>query len=323
MDRRKFITTTGLGSAGLMLSAASTRPLAQKSIGIIGLDTSHVTAFTKIIHGDKDAEFKVTHAYPHGSATIESSYSRIPRYTEEVKAMGVQITDSIEDLLSKVDYVLLETNDGRLHYEQAKRVFEAKKPVFIDKPIAASMKDVVGIFELAEQHQTPVFSASSLRFSPTTQAIVKENKIGKVLAADIYSPAKLEETHPDLYWYGIHGVESLFTVMGTGCKTVRRIYHPDSEVVIGEWEDGRIGTFRGLRAGKTGYGGTAYGTEGISPAGVYEGYQHLLVEILEFFKTGIPPVKKEETIEIFAFMTAAEESKKKGGKAVSVAKYMK
>ena len=318
MDRRTFLTTTGMGSAGLWLSAATAKPSAQKSIGIIGLDTSHAPAFTKIIHGDEESGFRVTHAYPHGSKTIESSYSRIPRYTKEVKAMGVEIIDSIDTLLEKVDFVLLETNDGRLHYEQAKKVFEAKKPVFIDKPIAASMKDVVGIFDLAEKHQVPMFSASSLRFSPTTQAIVKENKIGKVLSADIYSPAKLEETHPDLYWYGIHGVESLFTVMGTGCKTVRRIFHPDSELVIGEWEDGRIGTFRGLRTGKTGYGGTAYGTEGISPAGVYEGYEHLLVEILEFFRTGIPPVKKEETIEIFAFMTAADESRNLGGKPVNI-----
>ncbi len=313
---------TGIGATSVLFSTANTKKRSFQSIGMIGLDTSHSTAFTEIINKDSNKNFKVTHAFPYGSKTIESSYSRIPKYTKEVEALGVEVVDTLEKVLDQVDVVLLETNDGRLHLEQAQAVFEAGKPLFIDKPLAASMEDAIRIFELAESHGVSFFSASSLRFSPTTQAIVKDGKIGDVLAADIYSPAKLEPTHPDLFWYGIHGVESLFTVMGTGCNNVRRFYHPDTDVVIGEWEDGRIGTFRGLRKGETGYGGTAYGTKGISPAGVYEGYEHLVFEILDFFETGIPPVSKKETLEIFAFMTAAEESKRKNGKAVKLEKFL-
>ena len=327
MNRRKFIQTSSLAGAGAYLAPiilnATPKPLETISVGMIGLDTSHSVAFTKILNEkEADAGFRVTHAYPYGSLDIESSASRIPRYTEEMKGFGVNIMDSMDAMLAEVEVVLLETNDGRRHLEQAEAVFKAGKKVFIDKPLAASLKDAVQIFALAEQYQVPMFSASSLRFAPTTMA-VRNGGIGKVLGADTFSPAKLEATHPDLYWYGIHGVESLFTIMGTGCKTVRRIHRDGMDVVIGEWADGRIGTFRGLRDGKTGYGGTAYGTEGIAPAGVYEGYEPLVKEIIQFFRTGISPVPKEETLEIFAFMTAAEVSKRKKGKVVSLESVMK
>lgn len=310
---------TGSGLALMTDPLNSLGTFEDVKVGIIGLDTSHAVAFAKIINQPEDGKptgFKVTHAYPHGSRDIESSVSRIPKYTEDVKALDIVISDSIASLLDEVDVVLLETNDGRLHLEQALEVLESGKRVFIDKPIAASLKDTVAIFDAAKKYNVPLFSASSLRFSPSTQQMAKGETIGKVLGADTYSPAKLEETHPDLFWYGIHGIESLCTVMGTGCQRVSRIFKPDMEVVTGEWENDRIGTFRGLRTEKAGYGGTAFGTEGIAPAGAYEGYEHLVVEILNFFKTGIPPVSAEETIEIFALMAAAHLSGERDGEYV-------
>ena len=294
-------------------------------VGIIGLDTSHSTAFTEILNEAEAppdvAGFRVVAAYPHGSADIESSVSRIPRYTEAIQTMGVDIVDSIDDLLARVDVVLLETNDGRPHLAQALQVIAAGKPLFIDKPVAGSLVDAVKIFDAAQRRGVPVFSSSSLRFMEAAQAI-RQGAVGAVLGADAYSPATLEETHPDLFWYGIHGVETLFTVMGTGCETVQRIYTEETDVVIGRWADGRIGTFRGIRDGKRGYGGTAFGTEGIAPIGPYEGYRPLVVAIVAFFRTGQAPVSPEETLEIYAFMEAADESKRHGGAPVKIARVL-
>ncbi len=295
-------------------------------IGIIGLDTSHSVAFTRLFNAAEPdsalAGFRVTAAYPYGSRDIESSASRIPGYTEEMRALGVEVVGSLRELLDRVDVVLLETNDGRLHLEQALEVFEARKPVFIDKPMAASLKDVLLVFEAAETYGVPVFSSSSLRFMASAQA-VRNGSVGAVLGADTYSPATLELTHPDLFWYGIHGVEILFTVMGTGCESVSRTHTDGVDVVVGRWQDGRIGAFRGLREGKTGYGGTAFGSSGIAPLGPYEGYRPLVVEIARFFRTGISPVSPAETIEIFAFMEAADESKRRGGSAVRLAEVLR
>src|SRR5690606_20107783 len=132
----------------------------------------------------------------------------------------------------------------------------------------------------------------------------------------------LEATHMDFSWYGIHGVEMLFTIMGLGCKSVTRTHTPDSDVVVGLWDNNRIGTFRGIRFPKSGYGGSVYGDESIMPLEGGGGYNPLLVEVVKFFETGKVPVSPEETIEIFAFMEAADESKRKGGKAVSLEKVL-
>jgi predicted dehydrogenase len=196
-------------------------------------------------------------------------------------------------------------------------VLKAGKRLFIDKPVAASLAEVIAIYEAARQYKVPVFSSSSLRYMATAQAVAG-GKVGKVLGADAYSPAHLEKTHPDLFWYGIHGVETLYTVMGRGCKSVVRVHTESADVVVGTWADGRVGTFRGTRSGKNEYGGTAFGENGTAVLGPYDGYRPLLVQIIGFFQTGIPPVPPEETLEIYAFMEAADESKRQGGVPVTL-----
>lgn len=328
INRRGFLKTAvvsgiGLGVAGSASSAyARSAFLKENRVGIIGLDTSHSIAFTKILNdpeaGPELADYRVVAAYPYGSKKIETSVKRIPRYTEEIKEMGVEVVGSIDELLKKVDVVLLETNDGRLHLEQALPVIKARKPLFIDKPMAASLADAIAIFNAAKQYQVPVFSSSSLRYAKNAQEVRQGQLVGRVLGADTFSPAKLEKTHPDLFWYGIHGIELLYTVMSTGCKSVTRTHTENTDVVVGVWGDGRIGTYRGGRWDKIGYGGNAFGEERVAELGPSAGYKPLLVEVVKFFRTGKSPVSQEETLEIFAFMEAADESKRRGGQAVSL-----
>lgn len=319
LSRRKFITSSVAGGIALSLFdnlSAHASDLSGKRVGIIGLDTSHSIAFTKALNAaTPNPEFdgyRVVAAYPHGSKDIVSSTKRIPEYIEEVKKFGVEITGSIKELLSKVDVVLLETNDGRLHLEQAMEVFKAGKRMFIDKPVAASLSDAIAIYKASEKYKIPVFSASSLRYIKGLESIDKS----KVLGADTFSPASLEKTHPDLFWYGVHGVETLYTVMGTGCQSVTRVSTPNTDIVVGIWADGRTGTFRGTRSGKHDYGGTVFVQDGNKILGPYGGYEPLLKDIVKYFKTGEVPVTPAETIEIFAFMEAADESKRQGGKSV-------
>lgn len=332
LDRRDFIRSSALAGVGLTLAPASSLFAKStqsaengKRIGIIGLDTSHSVAFTKTFNAENAAPeyggYKVVAAYPKGSNDIESSVKRIPGYIEEVKKFGVVIVDSIKDLLRQVDVVLLETNDGRLHLEQAIPVFKSGKRVFIDKPIAASLQDAVAIFDAAKKYKVPVFSASSLRYADSVKANVA-GKAGKILGVDVFSPAHLEATHMDFSWYGIHGVEMLFTLMGPGCESLTRTHTAETDVVVGVWKDGRVGTFRGIRYPKLGYGGYVYGDKSIETLDGAGGYNPLLIEVVKFFQTGEVPVQPEETLEIFAFMEAADESKRQGGKSVTLASVM-
>ncbi len=321
-----LLTLAGLLGVSLMIGNVVAQDAELMRLGIIGLDTSHVPAFTKEFHREPVADpslagFRVVAAYPHGSADIESSASRIPKYTAEMREMGVEITESIESLLTKVDAVLLETNDGRLHLDQALQVFQAGKPVFIDKPTGSRLAEVLAIYQAAKHYKVPCFSSSSLRFSPGAQE-VRAGKFGKVLGCDAYSPCALEPTHVDLYWYGIHGVESLFTCMGIGCERVTHQSTKDSELAVGIWSEGRIGSFRGIREGSGGYGGSVFGDRGIGAIGPYGGYRPLVIEIAKFFRSHQPPVDAAETIQIYAFMQAALLSKERGGVPVSIEEVM-
>ena len=324
LNRRKFLRTATIAGAiaaapNLIVSNLFASQTKGKRVGIIGLDTSHSVAFTKELNSGKSEYlgYRVVASYPQGSRDIKSSVDRIPKYIEEVKKHGVEIVNSIDDLLKKVDVVLLETNDGRIHLEQAIPVLKSGKKLFIDKPIAASYADAKKIFELSKQYNTPMFSSSSLRYIDGIKEI-QEGSIGKIIGADTYCPATLEKTHPDFYWYGIHGIEMLFAIMGTGCKSVTRIYSEGSDVAVGLWEDGRIGTFRGIREGKKDFGGTVLGEKSVASLGKFQGYNPLLSEIIKFFETGIAPFDSNQTLEICAFIDAADLSKKNGGQPVLI-----
>jgi hypothetical protein len=310
---KKLLSLTLLVAFAAQVSAKDLR------LGLIGLDTSHVVAFTKILNDSKQKAHvsgaKVVGAFKGGSMDIASSRDRIDKFTATLRDdYGLKIYDSIKDMCKNVDAVLLESVDGRPHYKQAVPVILAGKPLFIDKPMAGSLRDVIRIFELAKKHNVPVFSSSSLRYGTSTQA-VRNGSIGRVHYAETGSPASINEFHPDLFWYGVHGCESLFTVMGTGLQKVKRGTTADGKIeVTGLWDGNRFGVFRERK----GYGGLARGEKGEAEAGKYDGYAPLIVDVIKFFQTGQPPVDSQETIELFAFMEAADESKRRGGEWVSV-----
>jgi GFO/IDH/MocA oxidoreductase family protein len=304
-------------------ASQTTAPTQEIKVGMIGLDTSHVTAFTKLLNDKSDPNHlpgaRVVAAFKGGSPDVESSRTRIDRFTAELKdKWGVEIVDSIEALCQKVDAVLLESVDGRPHLNQVRPVFAAKKRVFIDKPFAASYADAREIVRLSRESGTPFFSSSSLRFATDLQAMKRDDKLGSMLGAFTYGPAPTEPHHPDLFWYGIHAVEMLYTLMGPGCESVTRVNTNGADVVIGKWKDGRVGTMRGIRDGKQDYGAIAFGAKAnlATPIPMKSDYRDLLVEVVKFFQTGAPPVPPEETLEMMVFMEAADLSKARGGEPV-------
>lgn len=313
-----IVSLLAIATVGTALAQSPARlPL---KAGIIGCDTSHVPAFTNAFNNPKAegelADVKIVAAFPGGSPDLPSSWDRVQKYTEEIKAKGVVICGSIDELLKKVDVVLLESVDGRPHLEQARPVIAAGKPLYIDKPMAASLADAMEIFRLAREKGVPVFSSSSLRFSAGAQAIRKgTSPFGEIKSCVATSPMNLEPHHPDMFWYAIHGVETLFTIMGPGCKEVKRT---GPESVEGIWKDGRIGKY----VASHNYGADVVGTKSSGNTGKYDGYEPMLREIVVFFKTGKPPVAAEETLEILAFMEAADASKAQNGAPVSIESVM-
>ena len=302
---------------------------AETKVGIIGLDTSHALAFTKIMNVTKDPRvegFRVTAAHQWGSRDIVSSTNRYPKYIAQMKDMGVEIVPTIDALIAQVDVICLETNDGREHFWQAEKCFASGKPVFIDKPIAHNLHDAIKIYDAGKKFGAKYFSASSLRFSKVAKA-ARAGEYGRILGAALTSPAPLEEqgTHNFYTWYGIHGFEPLMAVMGVGVETVSCFRNDQGDVVNAVWKDGRMGQLKLMRKNWT-Y--TGYILPEKKPKGWkdpvilfdgYPGYEALLEQVVTFFKTGVPPITPEECLEVMAFMEAAEMSAKRGGEPVTIA----
>ncbi|MBR4652203.1 MAG: Gfo/Idh/MocA family oxidoreductase [Kiritimatiellae bacterium] len=318
-----------LACTALALSAAFAEP--ERKVGVIGLDTSHALAFTKLMNVDKDpgvVGFRVVAAYQWGSRDIISSTNRYPKYVPQMQEMGVEIVPSIADLLKKVDVVLLETNDGREHLAQAKEVFASGKPVFIDKPLAHNLRDAIKIYEAGKAVGAKWFSSSALRFSEVAVK-ARAGEYGPIRGAALISPSPLEEqgTHNFYTWYGIHGFEPLVAIMGMGVDKVSCFRNDSDDVIIATWKDGRMGELRLQRKSwiYSGYVLPEKPKDRKNPLVIFggnQGYQPLLKEIVEFFRTGVVPVPNEETLEIMAFMEAAEMSAKRGGAPVTIAEAM-
>ena len=304
--------------------------LAVLKVGILGLDTSHVLHFTKevnVLRSDPAFEgFRITHGYRWGSKDIVTCTNRWEKYRPQLEANGLTIVDSVKEVLDNVDFVLLETNDGREHLAQAEEVFKSGKPVFIDKPVAESSAAIEAIDRLAKKYGRRWYSSSGLRFQRAIRR-VRLGDYGRLRGAQVLTPAPTEPHHSRYFWYGIHGASPLFAAMGPDCVSVRTIAGPAEDLVIGTWKDGRIGTVRMLNPGAENewrrgfvHGGQLLTEKGAIDIGNYEGYEELLKSILLFFRTGIPPVAESEILAVYRFLDAAVRSADANGAPVSIDK---
>jgi hypothetical protein len=306
----------------LLIALCATAGLgAELRLGLVGTDTSHVVAFARLLN-DPAAQghvsgARIVAAYKGGSPDNEISRKYIDQYTEELRTKwGVEIVPDIATLCSKVDGVLLTSVDGRPHLAEARQIFAARKPVWIDKPLAATLEDAREIARLAAEAGVPWWTSSSLRFAEMLEPL----KGPGVTGALTWGPGPFEEHHHlDLSWYAIHPIEMLYTLMGPGCVEVTRTHTEGADEIVGRWKDGRIGSIRAMRP-YGGYGAVVFRGREVVQTDPKAGtsYRPMLVEIVEFFETRVAPVPPAESLEMFVFMDAALRSKQAGGKPVAL-----
>jgi predicted dehydrogenase len=302
--------------------AAESAPWATNDLkaGVIGTDTSHVPAFADLFRSHPEWRIKVVAAFKGGSPDLPWSADRVEKFAATMRDRHhVELVGSIEELLAKVDVVLLQSLDGRVHLAQATPVFKVGKRVFIDKPLAASVEDARCIMELSKQTDTPFFSASGTRFGADIPRLRDNPGVGKVIKVQGSSPLSKLKGHPDLSFYGIHGVEALYAVMGPGCVSVSRKLEGGADITTGKWTDGRIGVYYSPPKDEKPPTVRVWGTEGTtesvrSPDS--RPYEGLVRAIAEFFHTGRAPVAPAETLEVMEFMSAAQLSHERGGAEV-------
>jgi len=298
--------------------------MAELKIGVVGLDTSHVEAFMKLINYE-DQQYhvpggRIVGAYPGGSQAVAVSRDRVAKFTDSYRdEHKVRIYESIEALCKDVDAVLLHSVDGRQHLEQFEEISQAGKPVFIDKPLACSTADARRIAELAAERGAPVMSCSAIRYAAGITGLVGADEA--VGSAEVFGPMAILDDYPPYYWYGVHSVDVLYSYMGRGCASVQAFHTDDADLMVGLWADGRIGTVRGLRLGAWQFGCTLFGKEGATHAVAASeppAYAGLIQQVMPFFQSGRSPIEIEETVEVMAFLEAAETSMAQDGRAVEL-----
>jgi hypothetical protein len=310
----------GLCAPGAAQEAKSVE-WARKDIraGLVGCDTSHAVAFTKTLNSRPQWRVRVVAAFPEASKDMPGpSVQRLPGFVEALRKSGVEIVDSMDELLRRVDAVMIESVDGRPHLRQARPAFQAGKCVFIDKPFTAGLADAREILRLSKETGVPFFSSSCVRFQPEIAKLRKDPGVGKLAKAQGSSPLSFEPHHPDLFWYGIHGVEALYTVMGRGCVRLTHKAEKTVEWTTGTWADGRVGIFRGVKKGDYKPLVTVWGAQGQAESKGGYNYAGLCEAIARFFQTREAPIDPAETLEIVEFMTAAQLSKDRGGAEVTL-----
>lgn len=319
-------------------------------IGLLGIDNFGSVAYTEFFNKPNPdpifAGVRVVAAYPIGSDDYPDSANLLAMWKKQLlemyqnpkdpkdKVPPIEMVDSVEELLKRCDGVMIYSMDGRLHLPQATAVLKAGKPLFISRPLAASAADAVAIFKLAAETKTPCWGSSQHRYSGGFIGMRNHPEVGRVIGCDVYGGYSVTAPEADKFTRPLHSIETLYTIMGPGVVSVSCASTPTAESITAVWADGRLGTYRGIKEGAVKYSATVFGDKGVSTAGIYGhgvpvkgvvptddkyvGYEGLAIEQAKFFKGGPPPVSAAETLEIFALMQAAEESKAQNGAVVKL-----
>ncbi len=293
-------------------------------LGIVDFDTSHAGEFTRRLnHIDIAEDQWVEGARVVAGVPGESKIAPelIPKSAEQMEKYGVKLYDDPADLLGKVDAVMIESVDGSVHLARAMPFLKKGMPTYVDKPFACALADAREMFKVAMESHVPLMSSSSLRYAPEVVAARGgQGADGAVIGVSTYGPAPTHPRNPGLFHYGIHPVEMLFTLMGPGCTRLTCLSQPGAEIVTGIWGDGRIGSVRGIRAGKSEYGFTLFGEKDVTTQGVSTQfiYRELLKRIVSLFETRQLPIDPRETLEIVAFIEAAKKSGDAGGTPMTI-----
>ncbi|MCC3374782.1 Gfo/Idh/MocA family protein [Cohnella sp. REN36] len=290
-------------------------------IGMIGMDNSRIVHFARLCNDASDPHHlpgaRIVAGWPgEPSPDFPMSALRVDGYVSQLRdRYGVMITGSIAEVAAQCDAWMLESVDGRVHEALFEEMLPYRKPIFVDKPFALSSAAASRMIRRAEACGTRFMSCSALRYADALTQAIREREAEPVKGADCYGPLQLEPTQPGYFWYGIHTTEMLFRALGPRCVSLRALRAEDHDVVVGVWDDGRIGTIRGNRAGNEAFGGTLHRSTDSEAFQIAETDRPYLASLLEaalrFFGGG-ETIEPMETLAIVRFLEAANESIRDG-----------
>ena len=295
-------------------------------IGLVGLDTSHVTAFASLLNDPSNKAHvpggRIVAAYPGGSKDFELSWSRVEGFTKTLREKyAVKMLETPEAVAEAADVVFITSVDGRVHREQFERTAKFKRPTFIDKPFTVSVADAEAILRTARAEKIPLMSCSSVRYSDNVVEALG-GKREDVLACDAHGPLSEVPTQPGLFFYGVHAIDLIVSVLGHGCREVRAVKYDAGDVVTLAWPGGRVATARLMKQPHGRFGVTLHRKSGAqfvdASAAKRPAYASMLEAILRSLPQGKSDVPEDEMLDTIRIIDAANRSREAGGDAVKV-----
>ena len=281
-------------------------------IAIVGLDTSHSVALPKLMNDPEcPADMHIDGLKAVTCLRFETPFQNkegLDKRQEQLEGWGVKVTENFEVAVADCDAIMLEINDPAYHLDYFSRVAAMGKPVFLDKPLAGNLADGRAILALARQHQTRVWSGSSLPFSPPLVDAVAKME-GEILLGHCFGALGNAPAGDSLIWYGVHSFEMMQRLMGTGAEQVRASDNGVSVVSVVNYPNNRRGVIESTRSAWR-YGGRVQTAKQLAFFEVDSSklYYNLLLAVKAFFLGGPAPVSLEQTFEGLAMMVAARQS---------------
>lgn len=290
-------------------------------LGIVGTDSTHATEFTSILNDASDSRHvsgaRVVAAYRGGNPSLALSRDRIEKISAELQTkFGVRFVSDIAGLCGQVDGLLILSVDPSSRLREVREAARCGKPMFIDKPLAGSLRGAEEIAAMLRSLHGKWFSASALRFAAQPDHATAHG-------AEVWGPGELSPARSgyglDLAWYGIHSIEAMYALMGPGVKRVARSHTDREDTLFCVWGDGRAATVHLLRPDFA-FGAVVFDRDGAAPRRIElsADYGRLVQAIVEFVRTGKAPVSPAQALETFQLMGAAQKSLERHGDFVSL-----
>lgn len=265
-----------------------------KTIGFIDyyLDEWHANNYPRWIRESSRAgEFDVTLAWqelqPEGKRSLE----------EWCKEQQVAPARSIAQVVSECDcLVVLSPDDPERHQDLCALPLQSGKPVYVDKTFAPDRSTAARLFAQAEQHGTPMYSTSALRYVESLQTALHQLAGARVEFVGTRGPG-------DWTNYAVHQIEPLVMFLGLGATRVMQVGNKQARVLVIDYPDGRRGSV--LQATDHPFGFSVSGDQQtIDLTDMGDFFPRFIDGMLAFFESGHVPVPKEQTLEIVALIEA-------------------
>lgn len=219
------------------------------------------------------------------------------------KKHEVEMLHSMEELVEKSDYIIVLSPDHPEHHEKLSELaLKSGKPVYIDKTFSPDLRSGQRMFQLAEEHGTPLFTSSALRFTKELSSYVGSSEARNSLEyVAVTGPGQFQN-------YAIHQLEMIVSLMGIGAQQIKSLSSKNGRLLVLDYADGRRASMLQIKDAPFQVSLQLNNGESVVISECTDFFPRLIHAMLEFFETAIPPVHKEETLEIMSILEAGHKA---------------